>query len=121
MIKRATEMTLIKRVIITLISLCLLVPAYLLLFHKEWSVISLANSFFMLALLFFMITAFIGVFVSGFFDNFQKNMKDTLRLRKNTEPKDYLKTSEIFSKQPTYWLAVAIGLLLISLLLLVFA
>ncbi len=75
----------------------------------------------MVALFFFMITAFIGVFVSGFFDNFQKNMKDTLRLRKNTEPKDYVKTSEIFSKQPVYWLSVAVSLLLISLLLLVFA
>lgn len=113
-------MTLIKRIIITLGSFCLLVPAAHLLLDKELSPTTLANSFFMIALLFFMITAFIGIFVSGFFDNFQKNMKDTLRLRKNTEPKDYVKTSEIFSKQPVYWLAVAVSSLLISLLLLVF-
>lgn len=113
-------MTGLKRTILTLLGLCLLTPAFLLLIKQEITLTTLSNSFFMLGLLFLMIAAFIGIFMSGFFDNFQRNMKETLRLRKNTEPKEYLKTSEIFSKQPFYWLSVGIFLLIISIVLLSF-
>lgn len=113
-------MTLIKKFSASVLAITSITLLYLLLFKKELTILSVSNSFFMIGIVFLMIAAFIGIFISGFFDNFQANLKAALARRKSNEPKDYIKTSEIFSKQPIYWLSVAAFYLIIAVLLLFF-
>ena len=110
-------MSLIKKIIFTLLACVIAVPLYLVLFQKSITYLSLSNSFFMLGLLFLMVAAFISILLSGFFDTFQRSMKETFAKRRNHTPQDYVKFSNIFTKKPIYWLVCAISLILLSLVL----
>lgn len=80
----------------------------------SWTLIS--DHSFLIGLLFLIIGTTILVLSSGFFDLFQKNMKQLIRLRRNNEPKDFVPLSHIFQKHPTYWFIVGITLVVISFL-----
>lgn len=114
-------MSLIKKISLTLLAIFIATPIYLAIFKHSLTLLSLSNSFFMLGLLFLMVAAFIGILLSGFFDLFQKNMKETFAKRRNQKKHDYVKFSAVFSKKPTYWLACAGVLITLSLILGLFA
>lgn len=110
-------MTLLKKIGVSLIVLLAGIPLMTFLFNKELTTTNLSDNFFLVSLFFIIIGVGISILSSGFFDFFQKNMKNLIQLRKNNEPKEYIPLSKIFTKQPIYWLAVGGTLLLISAVL----
>ncbi len=105
-----------KKIVLSIISLALIIPLVTLITKKEITTTYLSDNFFMVALFFIIIGVAILVLSSGFFDFFQKNMKQLMWRRKKNEPKDYVPLSQVFEKKPIYWLSVGGTLLIISLL-----
>lgn len=104
-----------KKIILSIISLALIIPLVTLMTKKEITTTYLSDNFFLVSLFFIIIGATILVLSSGFFDFFQKNMKQLMWRRKKNEPKDYVPLSQIFEKKTVYWLSVGGTLLIISL------
>lgn len=105
-----------KKIAISIISLSLIIPLVTLLSKKEITTTYLSDNFFLVSLFFIIIGVTILVLSSGFFDFFQKNMKQLMLRRKSNEPKEYIPLSQIFEKKPVYWLSVGGTLLLISII-----
>lgn len=106
------------KISLSLLCIYLFVPLYLFLRNLPITAGSLSDAYFMIALIFLMIGAFIAILSSGFFDFFQKNMKHYFR-RKKASTTDYVKASDIFAKQPIYWIGTGVILLVSSFLLLI--
>ncbi|MBO0475918.1 DUF3899 domain-containing protein [Vagococcus sp. DIV0080] len=113
-------MTVSKKICISLGVLILGVPLFNLIIQQEVTLRNLSDSFFMVSLVFIVIGAGISILSSGFFDFFQKNMKQLIQRRRKNEPKDYIPFSQIFKKKPTYWLVVGGTLLVLSFVLALF-
>ncbi|MGO2082529.1 DUF3899 domain-containing protein [Vagococcus sp.] len=105
---------------ITLILALIAIPSFFLINQKEMTWTNFSNGYFLLALAFLIIGIGILVLSSGFFDLFQKQMKQLSFLRRKNQPKEYIPLSQVFEKKPIYWLVVGGTLLVISLLLLLF-
>ena len=114
-------MTIYKKIGVSLGGLVIFIPLFTLLTKKELTLVSLSDNFFMFSLVFIIIGAGIAILSSGFFDFFQKNMKNLIQARKKNEPKEYIPLSEIFQKKPIYWLSIGGLSLLISFLLALFS
>ena len=110
-------MNLTKKIVISLGSLIVGIPLVTLITKNTLSTVNLSNNFFMFSLLFIIIGTVIAVLSSGFFDFFQKNMKNLIQQRRKNEPKEYIPLSEIFKKKPIYWFSVGGTLLIISIIL----
>lgn len=114
-------MNLAKKIIISLGTLIVGIPLFTLVTNNSITTTTLSNNFFMFSLLFIIIGTSIAVLSSGFFDFFQKNMKNLIQQRRKNEPKEYIPLSEIFKKKPIYWFIVGGTLLIISFLLTLFS
>ena len=110
-------MAVYKKIGISLAVLILGIPLLTFMIKKEVTTIFLSDNFFMFSLVFLIIGVFILVLSSGFFDFFQKNMKEFIQLRRKNEPKEYIPLSQIFEKKPLYWLITGGVLLVISIVL----
>lgn len=114
-------MKLTKKIMISLGCLLVLIPLVTLVTTKTITTLSLSNNFFMFSLVFLIIGTSIAILSSGFFDFFQKNMKNLIQQRRKIEPKEFIPYSEIFKKKPIYWFVVGASLLLVSLILSLFS
>lgn len=94
---------------------CLLISGLFAIIQKDFSFVSLSNHLFLFTLFFLIVGGFLGVFRSGFFDNFQRSFK---RKKKDT---DYMKLSDIGRSSFRFWIEPAVILLLFSLLTLFLA
>ncbi|MGY3749674.1 DUF3899 domain-containing protein [Vagococcus acidifermentans] len=82
---------------------------------RDLTVSTLADSFFLIALVYVMIFAFIAVLSSGFFDAFQHSIKQALKRSKQAEPPEYLPLSQVFSAKGYYFLLTGLVFLGFSL------
>lgn len=114
-------MNLTKKIIISLGFLIIGIPLITLVTSNTITTAIFSNNFFMFSLLFFIIGTSIAVLSSGFFDFFQKNMKNLIQQRRKNEPKGYIPLSEIFKKKPIYWFVIGGTLLIISFILSLFS
>lgn len=108
------------KISLTIICSLALIPGLLILRNQSITTTALSNGYFLLSLVFLIIGAGILVLSSGFFDLFQKQMKQANFLRRKNQPKEFIPYSQIFEKKPIYWLTVGGFLLILSILLLLF-
>ncbi|MGC6767281.1 DUF3899 domain-containing protein [Enterococcus sp. LJL128] len=85
---------------------------YLFLTKKSVTAQSISDSFFIVSLFFLIIGIALWTMSSGFFDNFQRFMKNAFHLRKKNEPKEFIPFSEIGIAHRYFWLVTG-GFLLI--------
>jgi hypothetical protein len=93
---------------------------YLLLTKKGLSMVALTDTFFIASLFFLIIGNALWIMSSGFFDNFQRFMKQSLRFRRKNEPKEFIPLSTIGKDHCRFWLETGGILLILSLVFLVF-
>lgn len=109
-----------KKTILTLLFSYVFIPTYYIITKKPITKITLSNGYFLLALLFLIISVIIIVLSSGFFDRFQEQMHQLIHRKKNREKEEFTPFSTTFSFYPTYWLIVGIVLGASSFLLIIF-
>lgn len=93
---------------------------YLLLSKKGISTTTLSDTFFVVALFFLIIGIALWIMSSGFFDNFQRFMKQSFRLKRKSEPKEFTPLSIIGNDHRLFWLETGGILLILSLVFLLF-
>ncbi|MGK0551012.1 DUF3899 domain-containing protein [Enterococcus faecalis] len=93
---------------------------YLLLGKKELSIVTLSDTFFLVALFFLIIGIALWIMSSGFFDNFQRFMKQSLRFKRKNDPKEFVPLSTIGKDHSRFWLETGGILLIPSLVFLIF-
>ncbi len=104
--------------IATIISFCIII--YLLTTEHMITFLRLTNTFFMTALFFLIIGVAFWIMSSGFFDNFQRIVKETFRLKKKEEIKDFIPFSSIGFAYYHFWLEIGGILLIIAIISLLF-
>ena len=81
---------------------------------------SLSDTFFIVSLFFLIIGFALWIMSSGFFDNFQRSMKNAFRFKKKNEPKEFIPLSVIGDAHRSFWLKTGGILLILSLGFLLF-
>ena len=95
-----------------------LLTLIVLLVRNNLTVINLSNTLFMVALPFIIIGALLWVFASGFFDNFQRSIRESTK-RKDKKQTPYMALSEVGMGAYSFWFKIGLPLLILSLLLLI--
>ena len=75
---------------------------------------------FIVSLFFLIIGIALWIMSSGFFDNFQRSMKNAFRFKKKNEPKEFIPLSVIGDAHRSFWLKTGGILLILSLGFLLF-
>ncbi|MTD37531.1 DUF3899 domain-containing protein [Erwinia sp. CPCC 100877] len=91
-----------------------------LLSKQSLTIRSLSDTFFIVSLFFLIIGIAMWIMSSGFFDNFQRFMKNYFRFRKKNELKEFVPFSEIGKAHQLYWLETGGILLIVSFVSLLF-
>ena len=84
---------------------------YLLISKEPITTSSLSDTFFIVSLFFLIIGIALWIMSSGFFDNFQRSMKNAFRFKKKNEPKEFIPLSVIGDAHRSFWLKTG-GILL---------
>ena len=95
-----------------------LLTLIVLLFKNNLTFINLSNTLFMVALPFIIIGALLWVFASGFFDHFQRSIRESTK-RKDKKQTPYMALSEVGMGAYSFWFKIGLPLFILSLLLLV--
>lgn len=77
---------------------------YLLISKEPITTSSLSDTFFIVSLFFLIIGIALWIISSGFFDNFQRSMKNAFRFKKKNEPKEFIPLSVIGDAHRSFWL-----------------
>ena len=93
---------------------------YLLISKEPITTSSLSDTFFIGSLFFLIIGIALWIMSSGFFDNFQRSMKNAFRFKKKNEPKEFIPLSVIGDAHRSFWLKTGGILLILSLGFLLF-
>ena len=89
-----------------------------LLYKHNLTLLSLSNTLFMVGLPFIIIGALLWVFASGFFDNFQRSIRESTK-RKEKKQTPYMALSEVGMGAYSFWFKIGFPLIFIAILLLV--
>lgn len=110
----------LKWPLITSIFVSLGIYFFLFLTKKPFTTQTISDTFFIAALFFLIIGIAFWIMSSGFFDTFQRTMKNAFRFKKKNEPQEFTPLSVIGKDHHLFWLVTGGILLTIALCFLLF-
>ena len=110
----------LKWPLITSASTSLGIALYLFFVKQSFTFQTLSDTFFIVSLFFLIVGIALWIMSSGFFDTFQRTMKNAFRFRKKNDPQEFTPLSIIGKDHRLFWLETGGILLIIALCFLLF-